>query len=300
VSRWGWLAGAAALAAAIVVAAVLISAGGADDDDDRAPAQVARIAQDGVFLGDPDAPATLIEFADLQCPFCAEFAGDELPGLVDSYVRDGRLRLELRLLAFIGPDSVRARQVAHAAALQDRMWAFTDRFFRNQGAENSGYATNAFLQRIAQRTPGLDVDRLTADFGSREAEALTREAERLGRRLRVEGTPAFYLVRDGGEPEPIEIQDLGEALEGGSASRKRASPKLTRSPGATSASPSRRTPFTRVPLREPRSRRSQRGPSRRSAAWRRETLGSSRMQSQSRERPSVTSRPLSGSARAGT
>ena len=71
-------------------------------------------------------------------------------------------------------------------------------------------------------------------------------------------------------------------------SRKRASPKLTRSPGHTSASSSRRTPFRRVPLREPRSRRSQRSPSRRSSAWRRETLGSARTQSQSRERPRVT------------
>jgi protein-disulfide isomerase len=211
------LGAAVAAAAVIVVAAVLISAGGADDDDGstRPPARVERIAQNGVSLGDPNAPATLIEFADLQCPFCAEYANNELPRVIDSYVRDGRLRLELRLLAFLGPDSERARQVAHAAALQDRMWGFTERFFRNQGPENSGYATDGFLQRLARQTPGLDVDQLSSDFGSREAEALTRQAERLARRLGVEGTPAFYLVRDGGEPEPIEIDALGEALEGG-------------------------------------------------------------------------------------
>ena len=130
-------------------------------------------------------------------------------------MRDGRLRLELRLLAFIGPDSERARQVAHAAALQDRMWNYTERFFRNQGPENSGYATNSFLERLARRTPGLDMEQLTADFGSQEAEALTRQAERLSRQLGVEGTPAFYLVRDGGEAEQIEIDALGEALGGG-------------------------------------------------------------------------------------
>jgi protein-disulfide isomerase len=208
------LGAAVAAAAVIVVAAILISAGGADDDEPRPPARVERIAQDGVSLGDPNAPATLIEFADLQCPFCAEFANNELPGVIDSYVRDGRLRLELRLLAFLGPDSERARQVAHAAALQDRMWGFTERFFRNQGPENSGYATDGFLQRLARQTPGLDVDRLSSDLGSQEAEALTRQAERLARRLGVEGTPAFYLVTDGGQPEPIEIDALGEALEG--------------------------------------------------------------------------------------
>jgi protein-disulfide isomerase len=213
VSRLSILAAAAAVAAIIVVAAILISAEGADDDT-APPARVERISQNSVFLGDRDAPATLIEFADLQCPFCAEFANDRLPGVIDSYVRDGRLRLELRLLAFIGPDSERARQVAHAAALQDRMWNFTERFFRNQGPENSGYATDSFLERLARQTPGLDVEQLSGDFGSQEAEVLTRKAERMARRLQVEGTPAFYLARGGGQPEPIEIDALGEALGG--------------------------------------------------------------------------------------
>jgi protein-disulfide isomerase len=203
---------AVAVAAVIVVAAILMSQGGADDDN---AVPLPPLQQDGVSLGDPEAPATLIEFADLQCPFCAEYATEQLPGVIDSYVRDGRLRLELRLLAFIGPDSARARQVANAAALQDKMWNYTERFFRNQGPENSGYATDAFLQRLARETPGLDVDQLSADLGGQEAEALTREAERMARRLGVEGTPSFYLVQDGGEPEPIEIDALGDELGGG-------------------------------------------------------------------------------------
>jgi protein-disulfide isomerase len=221
-----WLLGGAAVLAAVIVAvAIAVSQGGAEDEEPSpAPGSAAAeqaedifegIAQSGVSLGDPDAPATLIEFADLQCPFCAEFATGELPGVIDQYVRSGELRLELRLLAFIGPDSERARQVANAAALQDRLWDYTERFFRNQGAENSGYATDAFLQRLARQTPGLDVDQLAEDYAGPEAEALTRQAERLGRQLQVDGTPSFYLVRDGGEPEQIEIDALGEALGGG-------------------------------------------------------------------------------------
>jgi protein-disulfide isomerase len=204
------LAAAAALAAVIVVAAIVISQGGAEDDG--APARVQNIPQDGVYLGDPNAPATLIEFADLQCPFCADYANDRLPQVIDDYVRPGRLRLELRLLAFLGPDSVRGRQWANAAALQDRLWPFTERFFRDQGPENSGYATDAFLERLARETPGLDVDRLANELGSPEGRALNRQAERLANQLGVEGTPSFYLVRDGGPPEQIDIADLGQAL----------------------------------------------------------------------------------------
>jgi protein-disulfide isomerase len=221
-----WLLGGAAVLAAVIVAiAIVISQGGAEDDEpppaqrsgagEQAQDTLEGIPQDGVFLGDPDAPATLIEFADLQCPFCAEFATGELPGVIDEYVRSGDLRLELRVLAFIGPDSERSRQVANAAALQNRLWDYTDLFFSNQGAENSGYATDAFLQRLARQTPGLDIDQLAEDYASREAEALTRQAERLARQLGVDGTPAFYLERDGGDPEQIEIDALGEALGGG-------------------------------------------------------------------------------------
>ena len=203
---------AAALAAVVVVAAIVISQGGAEEEE---PAALPPLAQDRVWLGDPDAPATLIEFADLQCPFCAEYALDTLPDVIDRYVRPGRVRLELRLLAFLGPDSVRGRQWAHAAALQDRMWNYSELFYRNQGPENSGYATDAFLRRLARQTPGLGVERLASDLGNPEAVALTRQVERMARRLQVGGTPSFFLVRDGQAPEPVEIQNLDDALGAG-------------------------------------------------------------------------------------
>jgi protein-disulfide isomerase len=214
--RLGLLLGAAALAAVIVVVAIVVSQGGAEDDGgSAAPPRLERLQQDGVRLGDPNAPATLIEFADLQCPFCADYATDTLPSVVDDYVRPGRLQLELRLLAFLGPDSVKGRQWANAAALQNKLWGFSERFYRNQGPENSGYATDTFLEDLARDTPGLNVDQLMGDIGSPQATALNRQAERLASQLRVEGTPSFYLVRGGGTPEPIDIADLGQALGGG-------------------------------------------------------------------------------------
>jgi protein-disulfide isomerase len=214
--RLGLLLGAAALAAVIVVAAIVISQGGADDNGESTPPpRVERLQQDGVHLGDPNAPATLIEFADLQCPFCADYATGTLPQVIDDHVRPGRLRLELRLLAFLGPDSVKGRQWANAAALQNKLWGFSERFYANQGPENSGYATDAFLEQLARETPGLDVDRLAEDIGTPQANALSREAERLAGQLGVEGTPSFYLARDGGAPQPIDIADLGQALGDG-------------------------------------------------------------------------------------
>jgi hypothetical protein len=144
----------AALALVVVVAAAVAGPGG---DDSVAPAAQSRlfdgIPQDGIALGSPKARAVLTEFADLQCPFCAGYARDVLPTVVERYVRTGRLRLELHLLTFLGEDSVRSGAMAAAAAQQDRLWSFTDSFYHHQGAENSGYATDDFLRGIGEATP---------------------------------------------------------------------------------------------------------------------------------------------------
>ena len=159
--------------------------------------QLAGIPQSGVTLGDPSAPATLVEFADPQCPFCAQYARDALPALVDQWVRPGRLRFDLRLLTFIGPDSLPAARMAGAASLQNRLWNFSDLLFLNQGRENSGYVTTSFLTRIAKATPGLDVNRAFAERDSSRVDAQLAEAAQMADRLKVTSTPSFFLVRAG-------------------------------------------------------------------------------------------------------
>src|SRR5205823_5256779 len=101
----------------------------------------AGIPQPGPALGSPHAPYTLVEFVDLQCPFSARFDREVLPAVIRRFVRTGLLRLELRTVAFLGPDSAPLAAATTAAGMQDHMWQFADRVFRDQGRENSGYAT---------------------------------------------------------------------------------------------------------------------------------------------------------------
>jgi protein-disulfide isomerase len=205
------LAVVAALALAVVAAAVIISPSPPHAETHAtavAPSLFDGIEQDGIALGSPDAPYTLIEFADLQCPFCAAYAAETLPTVIDRFVRSGHLRLELRLVRFIGPDSERGAEVAAAATLQNRVWEFSELFFRNQGPENSGYATDEFLRRLARATPGLDVDRVSRDLDSPPARPLIEQADRMSNRLGVEGTPSFFLRRGGGRPQPLEVSSL--------------------------------------------------------------------------------------------
>ncbi len=149
------------------------------------------IPQEGVALGDPDAPATLTEFADLQCPFCAQFAKQALPGIVDEYVRPGRVRLIFRNLDFLGYDSERAALAGVSAANQDRLWQFIDLFFRNQGVENSGYVDDAFLRKIAGAVDGLDAGRVVARANGAPEAPLLDEAAAEAERFGIDSTPAF-------------------------------------------------------------------------------------------------------------
>jgi protein-disulfide isomerase len=212
----------AVVAAAALLAAALIgfsALSGNDSESAPPPAALAvdgretatlfaGIPQDGTALGRPDAPVTLVEFADFQCPFCRTFARDALPEIVRRYVRPGKVRMEYRALAFLGPDSVEAREMALAVAHQDRFWQFAHLLFENQGEENSGWVTEERLEATASAVPGLDVERALADRTSaavaREAERAEQQAEQFG----ISGTPAFLARRTGGKLERIEIQSL--------------------------------------------------------------------------------------------
>jgi protein-disulfide isomerase len=217
-SRRRLYAAVAGVAALVAIALIGVSVLSGDDGESAPPPAAvegretvrlfAGIPQDGITLGRRDAPVTLVEFADFQCPFCATFARDAMPEVVREYVRTGKVRIELRALAALGSDSVEAREMALAAGLQDRFWQFAHLLFENQGEENSGWVTEERLEAIASAVPGLDAERALADRASDAVAAEEERAERLAERSEISGTPSFLAGRTGGQLERIEIQSL--------------------------------------------------------------------------------------------
>ncbi len=227
-----WLLGGVVAAAALVVGVLALASGGGDDTGPQGlgggssldgQAEVndlfAGIPQRGIALGDPDAPVTVVEFVDLQCPFCAQFAREQLPELVRRYVRTGEARLELRVLTFLGDDSLRAGRVAAAAAEQNRGWQFADLFFANQGRENSGYATDEFLREVAEGVDGLDADEALATAERPAATAQLRRAAAAAETLGVSSTPTFVAGPTGGRLEALRIAELTAAAVGAEIER---------------------------------------------------------------------------------
>jgi protein-disulfide isomerase len=212
-------AAAALLAGGLIAASILSRDGGSSAtsaaavDGSETAARFAGIPRDGTVLGRPDAPVSLVEFADFQCPFCGVFARDALPEIIRQYVRTGKVRIEYRALAFIGPDSVEARDFALAAGEQDRLWQVADLLFEHQGAENSGWVNEAQLTAIGRAVPGLDVERALADRSSHAVDEAAADAEAQATRFGITSTPSFLAGRTGGELERVEVDSLeAEAL----------------------------------------------------------------------------------------
>jgi protein-disulfide isomerase len=185
--------------AAVAVLALVAIGGPAGDDSPAgggrsvtADSALRGIPQSGIVLGSPDAPVTMVEFADLQCPFCAEYHERVFPELLDRYVRTGKLRLELRLLRFLGPDSDRLARAAAAASEQNRMWQLVGLAYDRQGPENSGYATDAFIKSLF-----ADAGVHSPNAGAAAEQQVSR-TEQAARTLGIDSTPAFVIGPTGG------------------------------------------------------------------------------------------------------
>jgi protein-disulfide isomerase len=218
---------AAAVVAALVVAAVagvLLTRddGGGDAAVGTTLAGASEITslfqgveQEGVVVGSDDAPVTLVEFVDLQCPFCRDFEDAVPPQLVPDEVREGRLRIETRGLAFIGPDSERGLRAVLAAGLQGRLYELKALLYANQGAENSGWLSQELVEAAGRSIPGLDVPRLVADMESDAVDDLIAEHSADAERRGVNSTPTVLVGPTGGELRLVQMEGPAdvEALE---------------------------------------------------------------------------------------
>ncbi|HET9677661.1 MAG TPA: thioredoxin domain-containing protein [Solirubrobacterales bacterium] len=215
-------AGAAFLVLAVVLVLIVVNTSSGDGGDTNLEevAEVSRllegIPQEGMVLGDPKAPVELVEFGDLQCPYCKHYAEEILPPIIESKVKKGEVKLDFRNFTIIGAQSTPAGAAALAAGEQGRGWSYVELFYRNQGAENSGYADDEFLKAIAKGAGVKNLAKWNQDRKQllNKVEATTAEARSLG----FEGTPSFAIKgpkTKGLEPlgTPESVGALEDAIE---------------------------------------------------------------------------------------
>jgi len=150
----------------------------------------AVVAVDGApFLGDKSAALTLIEFSDLQCPFCARHARETFPQIERDYIRTGKVKYVLRdfPLESIHPQAFKGHEATRCAGEQGKYWEMHARLL----ADQKSLSPNDLTEHA--RTLGLDVPsfQLCLDSGKYAAGIRTDLAE--GSKAGVSGTPSFFL-----------------------------------------------------------------------------------------------------------
>jgi len=142
--------------------------------------------------GSADAPVTITEFGDFQCPSCGAFTRTVEPELIRRYIDTGRAKLVFRHFPWIGPESRRAAEAASCAGAQGHFWEYHDLLYTNQHGENSGFLTADTLKRFASQL-ALDRSAFDAclDQGTYRAavDADIQEVRRLG----LNATPTFLV-----------------------------------------------------------------------------------------------------------
>jgi protein-disulfide isomerase len=189
-------------------------------DNNEIGALLAGIPQSANALGQPAAPVTLAYFADLQCPYCRDFSLEVLPSIIQRWVGAGKLRIESHALetATREPEVFTAQQVAAlAAGRQKRAWNFIETFYAQQGEENSGYVTDAYLQGIAGQVTGLDLARWAEDRRDPElADELAADGQ-LAESSGLTGTPSFLIGASGSAMSrfsPNDVTAFDAAIDG--------------------------------------------------------------------------------------
>lgn len=158
----------------------------------------------GLSIGRDDAPVTIVEFADYQCPYCGQFARTVQPALVAKYVNAGVLQIVWRDFPYYGPQSVDAAVASRAAGRQGKFWAFHDALYAHQPAARSGKLTGAYLEATA-RGLGLDMPRFDAALKDPALRDAVAADFAFGQQLGVPGTPSFLV---NGSPEIFGSQPL--------------------------------------------------------------------------------------------
>ncbi|MFL5483627.1 MAG: DsbA family protein [Gemmatimonadaceae bacterium] len=144
---------------------------------------------DAPSLGRPDAPVTIVEFSDYQCPFCQRFFATTLPTLAKDYIEAGKVRYVFRdyPLDQLHPRARKAAEAAHCAGEQGKYWEMHDALFRNQSAlevpQLGEYA----------RSVGIDGPIFDACLSSGRNALLVSRGVTDGTAAGLQGTPSFVI-----------------------------------------------------------------------------------------------------------
>jgi len=151
------------------------------------------------IIGNPDAPITIIEFSDFQCPFCARFYTQTLPLIHEEYIEPGKVKLVFRdfPIQSIHPNAVPAAVASECANEQDKFKEMHDMLFEKQN-EWSRQETSDVLSSFRQYAKIIQLQQEVFDsclISGKYMEEIKKDLDD-GKNYGVSGTPGFFVGND--------------------------------------------------------------------------------------------------------
>ncbi|MDP3964316.1 MAG: DsbA family protein [bacterium] len=162
---------------------------------------------DDHVIGVSDSAVTIVEYADLQCPYCATFH-DTMKQVVEEYSDDVRWVFRHFPVDTIHPLALKAAEASECANDQDKFWEYVDMVYENQPD-----LTETYLTTIAQNIE-LDIDTFDECLSSEKYKTVVEDAFLAGGELGISGTPSFYIngVFHGGTIEFAQMKKIIDSL----------------------------------------------------------------------------------------
>ncbi len=162
-------------------------------------------------IGPENAPVTLIEFSDYECPYCREWQAETYPQLMSAY--QGKIRFVYRDFPLTGlhANASPAAEAADCAGEQGKYWPFHDKLFGGELA----LGPDAYLQYAADL--GLDIDKFKNCLETNKYQAAVEANYSFAYNLGVQSTPTFFingLAVVGAQPFSVFKQIIDQELAG--------------------------------------------------------------------------------------
>jgi len=166
----------------------------------KQPSLPLKISEDNdPVIGDIDAPITIIEFSDFQCPFCARFHVQTLPIIMDEYINEGTVKIVFRdfPIQSIHPNALPASVAAECANEQGKFKEMHDILFEKQNEWNN-QEMNKTMLLFNQYASEMQLEQEKFDSCLRNGKYIEEIKKDLddGRAYGVSGTPGFFIGND--------------------------------------------------------------------------------------------------------
>jgi len=154
------------------------------------------------ILGNPDAPITILDFSDFQCPNCGRYVKNTEPILNETYIQTGKASLVYKYFPVVGFDSMNPALAGQCSHEQGKFWQFHQLLFANQKPIDSGWVSKDNLKNFASQISGLDKQKFSECLDSeRYKDHINKDLE-MAKKFQLRATPSFIIANnDGTDPE---------------------------------------------------------------------------------------------------